>query len=130
MKKLILIMMLLVPCVFLGCDYEADLPNGYMLVRTNAYTVCICPRGIWQSAPVPPRIVELKVIGDHVVGRTVLAPDADDVGTPSQAGYFILDTKSGKAAIGLEKDEWNERLRQTGIGANPHLVSPRWFSSK
>ena len=108
-------------------DYEAQLPNGYHLVRTNSPTVFIwSPKGISTAMVVPPKIVEIGVHEALVAGRVEYSPDSD-VPMEHAAGYFILDTSNGEVDIGLSEEEFEKKLKERGLADPPKLVRPRVF---
>jgi hypothetical protein len=110
------------PLLLAGCqnDYQRSLPNGYRLVRTNAYTIAIFPpKGQYldyfqEGIAVPPKIVEYGVDHAIVFGRIELAPlsELDYMSTP---GYFILDTRTPSVKLGMGIAEWTEVLKTYGI---------------
>jgi hypothetical protein len=116
-----------------GCgspDYETPLPNGYRLVRTNAYTVFIFPpesvkqlkyRGTWA---VGPKIVALNANNNIIFGKVDHSPNADP--GPTTPGYFILDTTKHEAVLGLNEADWTKKLNEYGI-SNPKTKKPSRF---
>ncbi|MFO8006340.1 MAG: hypothetical protein R6V05_01235 [Candidatus Brocadiia bacterium] len=113
-----------------GCgrvgDYSVELPGGYELVRTHGHS-----RMIWgsrgsgdRSCVVPADIVEVGVHEGYVFGRLVNRPelDFDPVRKP---GYFLLDTSSGEALLGLDEQEWSALMHEK-LGTH----FPRWLLTR
>lgn len=113
-----------------GCgspDYDTPLLNGYRLVRTNAYTVYIFPpesvkqlkyQGAWA---VGPKIVALNTSDSIIFGKVEHSPNADP--GPTKPGYFILDTSKHEVVMGLNHDDWINKLKEYGI-QNPKTKLP------
>jgi hypothetical protein len=101
-------------------DFEAELPNGYGLVRTNSSSVFIvAPEpahkaiygGRWA---VPSKIVGINVQEDIVFGQVELSPEADG-GYTGPPGFFLLDTKTHTARLGPEESVWSRSLESVGV---------------
>jgi hypothetical protein len=114
----------------LGCggftDFSAPLPNGYLLHRTNSATVMIAGPGTMGPLRVAPRIDALAVSGDLVVGLAAWVPSAD---VPAEAGYFVLDTRTGAVRSGLSEGDWGAALRTHGLMTPPPLKSVSAFDT-
>ena len=119
-------------CLLFGCRgaYNVPLPNGYRLVQENKYNICVSApdrisgtvyRGHW---PVAPTIVALNVHDDIVFGLTRSPWLTDYPEFPKPPGYFILDTKLHKAAVGLDKPGWLDSLKELGVRKEPNLQKP------
>lgn len=113
-----------------GCsDYSVELPNGYLLARTNPDTIIImAPSSLnvkvyKENLAVPTKIVGLGIQGDIVFGKNEKSPDAD-VRISGPEGYFILDTKNHKVQLGLDKKNWLSQLNSFGIKQEPDLKKP------
>ena len=126
-----------------GCgDYETKLPNGYRLVRTNASSIQIFEPldAGYRSSPayrrrdtvngnatfhdsivVPPKIVAIGCVGDIVYGIVETSPDSENA-TLTVPGYFVLDTRTGDVALGLNKESHLKRLNKLGIAHVAPLI--------
>ena len=126
-----------------GCgDYETKLPNGYRLVRTNASSIQIFEPSDagYRSSPayrrrdtvdgnatfhnsivVPPKIVAIGCVGDIVYGIVETSPDSENA-TLTVPGYFVLDTRTGDVALGLDKEGHLEKLKKLGVKDAPVLT--------
>jgi len=114
-----------------GCsgDYARSLPNGYRLVRTNSATIAIWgPReSLHSGVIVPAKITSVGISGAFVFGETEYSAESE-LSDISVAGYFILDTASGDAEVGVEMDAFVARCTMLGIcadGVMPEMTSPR-----
>lgn len=121
-------MVILIAAALVGCssDYRKHLPNGYVLVRTNANTKAIfVPSGPDQKNPTHPvdgvavaaLIDRITVHGDLVLGQTVASPSSE-LRDFERVGFFILDTKSGGVQSGLSEQQWIHELSSLGIESN------------
>ena len=114
---------------FYEWDFGVWLPNGYLLCRTSWENCSIRGRerrmaiGLPPGDDVPPNIREVAMQDEVVFGRATISKSI--VQNHSVAGYFILDTRSGKAQIGLSERRWREILHDTYGIDNPKLQS-RW----
>jgi hypothetical protein len=100
---------------------DIPLPNGYVIIETqpNEHTI------IHDAAVVVFGNVEQFVVVGSVVAGFVTKPQApkaepdyyDDV----QAGYFLLDTKTGVLAMGLDVKSWNALAQKFGLSKQPSL---------
>lgn len=114
-----------------GGDFERSLPNGYRISGDSTLTSIYAPQ---QSVYGPPpastqiggQIDRVAVVGALVTGRNTYAMSPDPQG-PSPVGYFILDTVSNTAEVGLSEAAWQASLAAHGISTPPTLKSPRWL---
>jgi hypothetical protein len=96
---------------FLGmggfADYEAPLPNKYRLVRTGRETISInndlTSPDLSRRVVVGPKVNEINFTGDIVYGR-VVKPSYEVPVLNSPEGYFILNTKTNEAQVGLKRN--------------------------
>ena len=113
------------------CDYDAKLPNGYKLVRTNADSLFIVApttfqRTVYSGWAIPSKIVRINVYGSLVVGELVFSANAD-MGRSGPPGFFILDTGKHTVQLGLDKQTWLSSLNNLGIKKKVSLKSPGSF---
>jgi len=113
---LYVLLALLVVSLFLGHRYQIELTNGYKLTRLNRHQVTITEtvRG------------DYPVVSGNVEGYAVASPfitgyastNRMPAGTNIQAGYFLVNTDSGKVMQGLPLDKLNAelaRVRWNGV---------------
>jgi len=119
-----------------GChpDYDRQLPNGYVLVRSNSYTVAIAtPADIARhhsthadaGIAVAAKIIHIAVYSPYVVGEVVASPSSElaDIEVP---GWFILHTETDVAQLGLTRKIWEASLETIGLHpAEIRLRDPR-----
>ena len=120
-------------------DYKVALPNGYALIRSNAYDVAIWnpEEGTYhqRSRIIAPLITGISVQGDWVLG---LVEDShnpwlleknerakvEKAEQEKARGYFLLNTKTHNVQIGLTKETWLTVLKDNGIQSEPQLERP------
>lgn len=103
-------------------DYQRKLPNGYKLIRANSDTIVIMrseahrymlsPTGVGGMA-IGVKIDKYCVVGDYVVGYVIASPSG--IRDSETEGYFLLDTKDGALAAGLDRASWKGKLAHAGI---------------
>lgn len=142
-KSLLVVMIFLLTLVFLlflGCfiqgDYQINLPNGYLLVRSNSYDISIFgPEESSHTRVIPPLIVAVGVSEDLVFGKVEDSHDPwlldnDQLARDEKAeqekawGYFLLNTKTHDVQISLTKEAWLVVLRDNGIQSEPQITKP------
>ena len=141
----LLLVILIVPLLWVGGvvlsallfgngDYEAQLPNGYMLYRMNDSEIFIWgpDKRFAPRIEVPPSVAKIGGRGDIVYGYTEsnsFLANHSGWGDKIVEGFFVLDTKTDTVSVGLTKDEWLKALAVHKITKEPSLKKPsRWFS--
>ena len=119
-------------------DYARALPNQYELVRGDKYTVAIMMPDLNRNHPshcepgfaVSAKIVTIGIIDDIVVGLVEASPSS--VMSPSECpGWFILDTNTDVAELGLSRNEWEQALKKQSISITDiNLVTPKRLPDK
>ncbi len=125
-----------------GChpDYDVDLPNGYLLVRSNSYDIAIFgPKGLGLHRVIPPLIVSIGVKDEFVFGIVADPSEpsfqekteraiAERAIREKARGYFLLNTKTHKVQVGLTKEAWLAALEKNGLQGEPKMRKPsRWL---
>jgi hypothetical protein len=100
-------------------DYEVPLPNKYRLVRTGLDEIAIyndltSPDVSHPRVIIGPTVHEMNFTGDIVYG-SVVKPRFERIFTDTPEGYFILNTKTNEAQVGLERLDWLAKLKNLGI---------------
>src|SRR4051794_34919352 len=104
-----------------SADFERRLPSGYQLVRSNADDTCILDTNSEELA-VPANIDRLALVPEAglIVGHARGSP----VG-PTSGGYFLIDTKTRTATVGLSEAAWRAQVAARVRGPIPTLIDPR-----
>lgn len=109
------------PRVF-GMDYAIQLPHNYQLV--SIHTGCVVlgnPKP--NEVSIGPSIDGYSIRENLLVGHTSVVKHEPE----SEAGYFIVDMRSGKITSGMSRSVWRKELQRHGIDREPRLVYPaRW----
>lgn len=100
-------------------NFVVYLPNHYRLIANNAEDVSVHAPIYRRGQMIAPCIVELRVVEHLVYGRTVISSRDD-----SQAGFFILDTRSHKVWQGLPQERWRRELQERWGVTDFSLCSP------
>lgn len=128
---------LLLACLLAPVVLPIRLPNGFEVFRPSKDTIIIiAPRKRWPPHPswadkgivAGPRIDGLRVYaGRWVAGRAVASPGSE-VGNLGPTGYFVLDTVSGAASLGLTEAQYRaEVMQQVGQPAVPLTHPDDWW---
>ena len=106
----------LLMCLSSCWDYDKELLNGYIYVRASADVHVITDENRRQV--IGPDIKTYAQDERYVIGLNVCKDikEIDDK-FAQKCGYFILDTLTGEALIGLEKAEFTNLLGLKGIEA-------------
>ena len=143
-RSFVLAIAILGYCVLLfGCgpieDYGCTLPNQYELIRSNTYTIAIaapldferhhpthCAPGIAVSA----KIIKIGISGNFVIGFVEASP-LSELAVSECPGWFILNTSTDVAELGLPREEWEQVIKEHGISVSKiKLMSPKKLSDK
>jgi len=119
----------------LGCiehpDFDAKLPNGYELSRTNAFSTHIWSPSEadgFSTCVVPSNIRGMGIKDDYVFGWLEYNPDSDPLSVEVIPGYFLLNTANAEVTLGLEEDAWVKKMKGVGIDKPLSLLKkPRKF---
>lgn len=109
---------------------NADLPGGYIVWRTNSYTVVLLRQtadgSLMGSPHVGARIDRMSATDRFIYGHVSPSPRSE-LASEQRAGYFFIDTKpiDHVLRIGLTEDEFHQLLQRHGVSASMH--DPRWF---
>jgi hypothetical protein len=125
----------LIFCLVSGCmfgvggfaDYEVQLPNKYKLIRSSREEVEVYSDFSSSDISLPkvivgPKVTEINFTGDIVYGR-VVKPSYEVSISHTPEGYFILNTKTNEAQVGLKRFDWLAKLKNLGIN-DPKLDDP------
>jgi len=109
-------------------DYRISLPNGYDLVRANAYEVFITRRET-RIVIISGEITEYGVV-DHIVAGHLRIPRQPGTNVKKDypdvvEGYFVLDTSKQTASMGLSQDCMLKHLMGLGFKSPPQLAKPK-----
>ena len=102
---------------------ELKLPGGYALVETQPNEQVIT-RG--ADVIVFGNVDRYAISGDLVIGAvTKPKPPAEepDYYDDVRVGFFLLDTKTGMLASGLDESSWHQLLQKLGVRQIPELKS-------
>lgn len=113
-----LITLLAALCQGCNSDYEISLPNGYRLMRTDSSTIAIFEpndRG-FKGLVVGPTITQIGIHNNYVFGHVEKSPSSP-IASYSVAGFFIINTQSMEVSVGLEKKQWEQRLKDLRINS-------------
>jgi hypothetical protein len=119
MNKALTLLLTITASVIGDTPFAPGLPNGFELVKPNSYQHSICNPD--RVIVIPPRIIEMTVIGNKVLGRSELPP-LENLKKGAIAGFFFLDTASGERFVGLSKEEYDKILKNHGIKIEPALI--------
>jgi len=114
-------------------DYKISLPNGYRIIRFNAYELGLFgPEGSTEEIQIAPTIDGYAVVGAIVAGHAEpphQLPGAAVRAPRTSAEFFVIDTKSAYFWHGTDENEWAAELRTLGVTEPPPLKVPSVWDS-
>lgn len=116
----------LVSCATARSDFAVVLPNGYQIVRGNADEMQIVKNygRVVVPGPIATYVVSRGVVTGLVQPSEAAPQKAASRSGEAKQGYFVLDTRTGEAAVGLSEADWNARLKALGLPPSPYMTPP------
>lgn len=117
-------------------QYRRDLPGGYLLMASNADSVCVIPPqdryshvdNCADGLAIAARIDGIAVTDDYIVGHVRPSPESE-VSEHEVPGYFVIAVKSGEIVKGMKEAEWRillkERIGADGVELKPPYKLPK-----
>lgn len=115
MKKIILLIIILLPSLFSGCvvgagmgDYKIKIAEDYSVLRTSSKSITIGKSegdGFWSTI-VPSKVIEVYSDENYIAAKQV---------TSNNDNYWIVNLKNDTVYGRLNEDEFDEKLQELNV---------------